>query len=527
MRTRWVAMTIAGALLTALAAGAAIGQQPRRGGTAEFVIDTDPPTLNPATTTGATDDEVGTPVQALLLLLNADDSVHPGVAESWLVSPDGKTITFRIRPNVRFQDGVPLTSADVKYTFEEVLARYHPQASKAFAFVSSIETLDPYTIVVRFKEPYGPFLHLLATAGVVLPKHLYEGTDVLKNPYNLRPVGAGPFKFLEWAPGDHITLVRNDGYYEPGLPYLDRLVFRMIPDPHARTIAIETGEVDYIHDYYFNRADYGQVAHRKDIVTKIDPGFPEDDLLIFNVRKAPFSDRRVRQAVARAIDRRLLIDRVYRGLGGVSHSAIDTRIAWAYNPKVDFEKRYAYDPKAAEALLDEAGYPRRAGGPRFVMRLTFDPRHVGFLDMAQVIREQLRQVGIDVQLDAAERNVMINKVFMNWDFDATLQNYATGGDPAIGIQRLYVCSDVRKAPFVNASGYCNKEVDALFAQGAGQVLRRQRVEPYYKVQELLAPEIPSLPLVQIAEVDVARSTVQGLWGIGSASYYYGHVWLSR
>jgi peptide/nickel transport system substrate-binding protein len=169
-------------LATALVAGSAGGQQPVRGGAAVFVIDTDPPTLNPAIATGATDDEVGTPMQALPLLLNADESVHAGVAESWLASPDGKTITFRIRRDVKFQDGVPLTSADVKYTFDEVLGKYHPQASKAFAYVSSVETLDPYTVVVHFKEPYGPFLHLVASAAVVLPKHLYQGTDVLKIP---------------------------------------------------------------------------------------------------------------------------------------------------------------------------------------------------------------------------------------------------------------------------------------------------------------------------------------------------------
>ena len=523
---RGIATAAVTVILTMLILGAAVGQQPSRGGTAVFVVDTDPPTLNTALTTGATDDAIGTPIEGQLLLLNADGSVHPALAESWLVTADGKTITFRIRRGVVFQDGSPLTSADMKYTFENVLGKYHPQASKAFAYVSSVETLDPYTVVVHFKEPYGPFLHLVAAAPV-LPRRLYEGTDVLTNPNNLKPVGAGPFRLQEWVRGDHITLVRNDGYYERGLPYLDRIVFKMIPNPHARTVAIQTGDIDYIHDYYFNRADYNLVAHRGDIVTKLDPGFPEDDLIIFNVRKAPFSNRRVRQAVARAVDRQALIDRVYRGLGGVSRSAIDSRIAWAYDPQIDFQKVYAYNPKAAEALLDEAGYPRKGGGVRFQMRLTFDPGHSGFLDMGQVIREQLRQVGIDVQLEAIERNVMINKVFRNWDFDATLQNYATGGDPAVGIQRLYICSDVRRAPFVNASGYCNKDVDALFAQGAGQAVKGRRVAPYRKVQALLAPEIPSLPLVQLAEVDVARSTVQGLWGDGSASYYYGRVWLRR
>lgn len=523
---RWLAAATVAVTLLGWISWPAIGQQGRRGGAAVFAVDTDPPTLNTALTTGATDDEIGTPIEGQLLLLNADGSVHPALAESWLVTADGKTVTFRIRRGVRFQDGTPLTAADVKYTFENVLGKYHPQASKAFAYVSSVETLDPYTIVVHFKEPYGPFLHLIAGAPV-LPRHLYDGTDVLTNPYNLKPVGAGPFRLQEWVRGDHITLVRSDTYYEAGLPYLDRIIFKMIPNPHARTVAIQTGDVDYIHDYYFNRADYNLVAHRQDIVTKLDPGFPEDDLIIFNVRKAPFSDRRVRQAIAHAIDRQALIDRVYRGLGGVSRSAIDSRIAWAYDPQVDYQKLYAYDPKASGALLDEAGYPRKSGGARFQMRLTFDPGHSGFLDMGQVIREQLRQVGIDVQLEAVERNVMIDKVFRNWDFDATLQNYATGGDPAVGIQRLYICSDVRRAPFVNASGYCNKDVDALFTEGAGQALEQQRVAPYKKVQGLLAPEIPSFPLVQLAEVDVARSTVQGLWRDGSASYYYSRVWLSK
>jgi len=522
MSARLLAVPIVAIIGLVTIAGSAIGQQPRHGGTAVFVIDTDPPSLNPALTTGATDDIVGTPMNATLMIIDADGRLRPYVAESWAVSPDGHSVTFRLRHDVKFQDGTPLTSADVKFTFEEVLAKYHPQASKAFAYVSSVDVPDPYTVVVQFKQPYGPFFQLTGGAPV-LPRHLYQGTDILKNPHNLQPVGAGPFKFQEWVRGDHITVVRNANYFEPGLPYLDQIVYKMIPDPHARTIAIQTGEVDYIHDYYFNRADYAQIAHRPDLMSKLDPGFPEDDLVIFNVRSAPLSNVKVRQAIAYAIDRRQLIERVYRGLGGVSHSAIDTRMPWAYNPAVDYERIYAYNPAVSEKLLDEAGYLRKAGGTRFQVRLTFDPGHPGFLDMGQVLRDALHRVGIDVQLVSVERNVMINQVFMSWDFDMTLQNYATAGDPAVGVQRLYICSDVRKAPFVNASGYCNPPVDALFAQGAAQLSQSARAEAYKKVQVLLARDIPSFPVVQLAEVDVARAVLKGLWQIGEPSYYFAQI----
>lgn len=526
---RCLGLCLGGAVLVALAfTGEVIAQQPLRGGTIVAVIDTDPPSLNVAITNGATENRVAGTIFSGLIWIDLKWQPQPYLAESWTVSPDSRTYSFRLKRNVKWHDGKPFTSADVKFTFDEILAKYHPTSKAAFAHVSSVETPDLYTVVVRMKEPFAPFLPLLSVwSAPILPKHLYEGTDIFKNPYNLRPVGTGPFKFQDWSRGDRIVVVRNDDYFESGQPYLDKIIFKMIPDVRARAIALETGQVDYIQDYFFGRDDYPRLSRLKGLVFQPDADVPANELLVFNVRKPPLSERNVRQAIAYAIDRSLIIQRVQAGLGSPGRSAIDSRLSWAYNPQVDYQKQYAYDPAKANALLDEAGFPRKADGSRFTLRVTFDIRRAGFLPTAEIIRDQLRAVGIQVQLEGVERSVMVDKVFMNWDFDMTIQNLTTGGDPAIGIQRIYICKDIRKAPFVNASGYCNREVDDLFERGASLTTLAGRGEPYKKVQVILANDLPTLVLTEQAILDVARATLKGLWQSRLAYTFWSPAWLAK
>jgi peptide/nickel transport system substrate-binding protein len=504
------------------------GAQPRRGGTAVAVIDTNPPSLNVAISNGATENRVAATIFGSLVWIDRKWQPQPYLAESWTVGQDQKSYTFKLRRNVKWHDGKPFTAADVQYTFQEVLAKYHPSSKAVFDRVTAVETPDPHTVVVKLKQPFGPFLQLMTVwSAPILPRHLYEGTDVLKSPHNLKPVGTGPFKFHEWTRGDRIVVVRNDDYFEPGQPYLDRIVFKMIPDVHARTIALETGEVDYVQDYFFGKEDYARLSKVKGLVFEADADVPANELLMFNVRKAPLGERKVRQALAHAIDRKLLVERVNAGLGNPGHSAIDSRLTWAHNPEVDYEKLYPYNVARANALLDEAGFARKPDGTRFPLRLTFDVRRAGFARTAEVIRDQLRAVGIPVQLEGVERADMVDKVFMNWDFDMTIQNLTTGGDPAIGVQRIYLCKDVRKAPFVNATGYCNKEVDELFERGASSADPAERGTAYRKAQVLLAQDIPTLVLTEKAIIDAASGKLRGLWQSRLGYTFWAPAWMAE
>lgn len=520
----WSAMA---ALLCFVAVGAATGQQPHKGGTLVVVLDTDPPTITTATTTSLGDEQVGVSMIDSLLWIDRKDQIHPHLAESWTVAPDGRSYTFHLRHDVKWHDGQAFTSADVKFTFEQVLAKYHPRSAGNFVHVAGVDTPDPYTVVVRMKEPYGPFLHGLGMSdGPIVPKHILEGTDVVKSPYLRKPVGTGPFKFQEWVPGDRIVVVRNPGYFEPGLPYLDRIIFKEIPDVHGRAVALETGEADYVFDSFLGQSDVPQLARDKGIKLEYDTDFPLDDVLIFNVRKPPLSNVKVRQAIATILERQVINQRVFYGLGAPGRSPIDSRFAWAYNPMADFQRLYPFNPAVAAKLLDDAGYPLKPNGMRFTVRDTFDIRRPGQLPLAQLLKEQMRKAGIDLELDGVERSVMLDRIYNKWDFDMTTQLYNSNGDPAIGLQRLYICREIRKAPFTNGSGYCNAQADQLFAKAASAVTEAQRGAYYKQVQLILARDVPTLVLNERRRVDAARTVVNGLWETKIGYERLAPVWLS-
>jgi peptide/nickel transport system substrate-binding protein len=243
-------------------------------------------------------------------------------------------------------------------------------------------------------------------------------------------------------------------------------------------------------------------------------------------RNKPLDDKRVRQALLTALDRDFIIDTITFGLGEASKSSITPRIPWAYNPKIDLTKTYAYDPDRANKMLDDAGLPK-SGGKRFSVQLPFEVSRPGFQQFGEIVRSQWGAIGVDVQVQPLERQVMIQQVFMDWNFDATLQSYGTSGDPAIGIARLYVSSSIVKRAFVNASGYSNPQIDQLFDQGGQQATNEQRAPFYYQIQEILAEDVPTLMIYDNLGVDVASSNFQlidTLWSYGYPYYGWEDVW---
>jgi peptide/nickel transport system substrate-binding protein len=496
----WVVVTLPSTIVVAQ----------KKGGTAVIAIDTNPPTLNPAITSGDPDHVVGEKVYGALIYLDNNFAPQPDLALNWDVAADGLTYTFNLRPNVKWHDGQPFTSADVKFTFEEVLAKYHPLTKNLFQRVASVETPTPLKVVVRMKEPFGPFLtSIFSFNAPIVPKHVFAGSDVLTNPATLKPIGTGPFKFEDWARGDRITLVRNDAYYHP--VNLDRLIFKIMPDPSARSLAFESGDVDYIADYYLAKSDVARLEKLPGTQIRRGGDLPINTLLIFNVREKATGTAAFRQAIAMATDRQLMLSKARFGLGVPGRSAIDSHVTWAYNPKVDYGKLYAFNPAKAKALLDEAGFRAGADGKRLSVRLIYDVVRPTLTQIAEIMKAQLGEIGVDVKLEAVERAVFIDRVFMKNDFDMTLAEYGTFGDPALGVQRLYICADIRKAPFVNGSGYCNPSVDELFKQAASAIKPADRAKSYFQVQEILAKDLPTLVLIENETVDIAKPYLKGLW----------------
>jgi peptide/nickel transport system substrate-binding protein len=231
------------------------------------------------------------------------------------ISPDGRVYTFDL-VKTNWQDGKPFTSDDVKYTLTEVSSKYSAIFAGSARAIEAIDTPAPDRVVIRLKTPYGPLLNSLTCAqgGAVLPAHIFRGTDVLKNPAIFKPVGLGPFQLKEWQRGDHLTLARNPNYWEQGKPYLDEVIFKIVPQSTARTQGMLAGEIDFIPYLFMSISDYKAIKSNPRLKLTPAKNFPAVDYMFINVTRKPLDDVRVRQALWVAIDRDYLLNVAYDGL---------------------------------------------------------------------------------------------------------------------------------------------------------------------------------------------------------------------
>ena len=496
--------------------------KPRYGGTLVIAAG-DPGPLNPAISSSGQLHPVTGQIFNGLIRLDRDFDAQPDLARRWRVSRDGRTYTFFLAPNARWHDGRPFTSADVKFTYDEVLFKLHPRTRTLAELVERVSAPSRNVVVFRLERRYAPFITWLdEDNGPILPQHLYAGTDPLTNPVNNRPVGTGPFRFESYTRGDRVVLVRNRQYFRPGLPYLDRLVFRVMQSAQAAQ-AFEAGEVDLF--MFPSGADVLRLRGRRGVVSteRGREGFARVVPLVLNLRRKPFDDRRVRQAIAYALDKGFIARTAYAGVLGPATSPLTRHIRWAYTPKV---QQYPRNLARARALLDQAGLRRGEGGIRFRTSLIFD---AAWARQAELIKSQLGDVGIDVDLRLMEFNTWVRRLYLEWDFDMGYTNFTHPPDPDVGWKRIYVCSNIVKAPFTNGAGYCNHTVDRLFDRAAVELSRRKRAALYRQIQAIVARDVPVIPIADGIGPWIYRNEFQGFANAGSkAPFAFGErVWWTR
>ena len=493
--------------LIALMNGCASEPSASRAGILVAAISSDPGHLNPAITTNGGVHTAADLLYNGLVGLDSNAKPIPELALRWEVEEQGAVYRFHLRPDVRWHDGRPFTSADVKYTFDEVLLRFHARARASLSpALSAVEALDPLTVAFRFRRPYAPFLQQLdVVEAPILPKHLFEGTDPLKNPANLAPVGTGPFRFVAYTPGAEIRYRANLDYFG-SKPALSDVVLRVIPDRGTQVAALEAGEVDWL----FGVPGPLRAALRRNpairfLQTSLSPGGSDCiTTLAFNLDRPALRDVRVRRAIAHSIDRRLFLERVTFGEGRVAETSISSEIGFAHAPDL---KAPAYDPAEARRLLGTASRERLTLG------FTFFPTDAGY---GNLLRAQLADVGIDVSLHALEAPVLVQAVFVQRDFDMALIPYCNGTDPEIGVRRMFVSSSIAPVPFSNAAGYRSNEMDALFEKAATSLDQNERGRSYRRIQELGLKDLPYLPLI---ETENTRAYAARCAGFVSSSHF--------
>ena len=472
----------------------ALAVVPTSGGTAVIATTEDPGHFNPGITTGANVHRVTDSIFNGLVALDQNLAPQPDLAESWEVSGDGSVYTFHLVPGVQWHDGQPFTSADVKFTFEEVLFNFHSRTRAGLGnVVESIETPDELTVVFNFSEPYGPLLQRLdVTETPILPMHIYAGTDPQEAPANLQPIGTGPFKLESYEQDDSITLVRNENYFKPGLPYLDRLIFRVIPDDTTQLLALEQGEIDYI-----GRVPAPEVQRIRSLgftIVGSSTGAGGGNCIMtitFNLERELFQDLQVRQAIAHAINREQILEQVDFGQGRVPSAPISSGIPFAH--AAGALSQYDYNPDEAAQLLDQAGYPVGDDGTRFKMDIIHFPQ---FSKYSEVIKQNLAEIGVDLNIRPLDRAAAISTIFGERDFDTNLISYCNGLDPDIGVRRMYVSNNIGDIPFSNGAAYVNEQVDELFAAAGASADRGERSQLYRDVQQILAQDLPYWWLIE-------------------------------
>lgn len=492
-----------------IVSGPVVAEQPQAGGTLTAIIQPEPVILTAAINTAAPTGTVSGNIFDGLVDYDTDLQPKPALAESWETAPDGLSLTLHLRKGVLWHDGQPFTSADVKWTLENVWKTIHPRNQATFAKVKQVETPDDATVILRLSEPSPAILSSLNSNGAqVLPKHLYEGTDVLNNPHNNKPVGTGPFVFKEWKKGEYILLERNPKYWDKDKPYLDKVIFKVVPDAAARSASFEKGEIQYgvLSPVPLKDAErLGKLSNLK-IETRGYEWLSPWLFLDFNVERGPLKDPRVRHALARAIDRKAIANVVWYGFAKPASSPIPSTLTAFHDLDAPADP---FDLKAADALLDEAGLKRGTDGTRFALFIDYIPYGDDYKRTAEYIKQALKRVGVDVTIRTQDTAAFTKRVYGDRDFDLSIVWFAAFSDPQIGVTRAYWSDSIGKnIPWTNGSGYRNPEVDRIIARVQGEPDAAKRVALFKEFQKIVLTDLPTLPLVELKFFTVQAASLK-------------------
>ncbi len=442
----------------------------------------EPPHLDPtAGAAAAIDEVVYANVFEGLTRIDRDGAVQPALAKSWTVSDDGLTYSFTLHEGVSFHDGSSLEASDVVFSLDRARAENSVNAQKAlFEPIESVAAPDAATVVVTLKRPTGHFLFNLGwgDAVVVAP----ESADGNK----AKPVGTGPFKFDRWVQGDRVELVRNPDYWGDAVE-LERATFKFIPDPAAAVAAMLAGDADAFANF---PAPESLGQFEADPRFKVVIGSTEGEtILTMNNGKAPFSDLKVRRAVAHALDQKAIIDGAMFGYG----TPIGSHFAPHHPAYVDLTDRYPFDPEKAKALLAEAGL---ADGFKATIKL---PPPTYARRGGEIIAAQLAKVGIELEIIPVEWAQWLEQVFRGKDYDLTIVSHTEPMDIGIyGRDDYYF--DYQSEAFKTTLA----KLDAAVEEG-------ERYKLMAEAQRQIAEDSVNGFLFQLAKHGVWNAKLQGLW----------------
>src|SRR4030066_908517 len=444
-----------------------------------------------------------------LVKYDKDLTLIGDLADSWDISKDSLVITFHLKKGIKWTDGVEFTAHDVMFGYKTIIDEKTPTAySEDFKQVKKAEVLDRYTFRVTYERPFAPALSSWGSLPV-LPRHLLEGKDITKSDLGRKPVGMGPFKLTKWTPGSEVVLESNPTYFE-GKPYISRYVYRVIPDPATMFLELQAGGVDWMGLTPLQYTRQTQSAYFEKNFNKFRYPVFSYTYMGFNLKHPWFKDKKVRQAIAHAIDKDELVYGVLFGLGKAATGPYvpDT---WPYNPNA---KKYEYNLDKAKALLSEAGWKDTDGdglldkdGRPFEFTILTNMGNTLRMKTATIIQWRLEMVGIKINIRALEWSTFINEFLDKRRFQVVVLGWSIGLDP--DQYDIWHSSKTKEKEF-NFVSYNNPEVDELLEKGRRTFDINERKKSHFRIQEILADELPYLFLYVPDALPIVHARFHGI-----------------
>jgi ABC-type transport system substrate-binding protein len=495
---RMMELLVAGVLVVLAGVWPAQAQTPVAGGTLTFAAGADPDSLDPQNTQSNPGEQVNRMMYDNLVRFNAKMQIEPALAESWTQSKDGLTWTFTLRKGIRFHDGTPFDAKAVKNFFDRVLGDEKPfKASLYTPFVQGAQVVDDSTVRVTLKQPFAAFLFRLAhsAGGIVSPAaHQKWGKDL-----TLHPSGTGPFRFVEWVKGDRVVLERNDAYWG-GRPLLDRVTVKTVKEDSARVLMLESGDADLI----LNIPPEDIPRLRK------DPRFVIESIptaralyVVINVKKKPFDDVRVRQALNYAVNRDAIVHSLFQG----NAEAISGIVAPLQNGYAKLPG-YAYDPKKAKELLAQAG-----ASALKVKLWSPKGRYVKDFELAQAVQQDLAAVGVDAALSTMEWGAYLSATKTAPD-QTDRELFLLGWSPSTGEAQWGIFPLLHSSQLApkgdNRGFFVSKALDDAVDRATTATSEQARVAALREAQQIIIKEAPAIFLISPNMIVGATKKVHGV-----------------
>ncbi len=434
-----------------------------------------------------------------LLRFNEKMEPLPCLAERWTVSKDGKTITYYLRKGVKFHDGVEFTADDVVFTYKVYSdPTVNTPAGSNYQDIKSVEIMDPYIVKVVYKRPYAPALS--GTFDNILPKHLLEGQDINNCDFNRHPVGTGPYKFVEWKTAQKIVLEANPDYWE-GAPHIKKFVMRIITDQTTEFLELLNGGIDAMGAWTHSTMTAEQYVRQTDTPKYKDyyNSFPAQDLAYsyigWNELNPLFQDKKVRQALTMSIDRDTILKNVSYGFGTIATGPFPLG-SWAANPAI---KPWPYDIEKAQKLFAQAGWKPGKDGllhklvkgkdTPFKFTMMINQGAVARERTATIVQQQLKQVGIQMEIQVVEWTTFLSQYVNKKKFDAVLLAWTLTPDPDTDLYPTWHSSQTGEHQY-NFISYKNKRVDSLLMEGRRTMDLKKRAKIYHQIHSILNDEQP-------------------------------------